>query len=227
MLRHEHTVALREAAAAAAEHPFDRPYFLAATGTDAVVISDMMNHRLVRCELAAQTVHMIGSIGNLGEADGELKCPNGLIINDESIYVVELGNTRLQKLHARTGDYLDSVGSSGRSTDGPGVLRAPCDVACDHAWCVSRARSIHNNNVAVRFFVSDTANNRVVAYEERPLLGEHDPVRGLKEVLTFGEPGEQDAPCAPGQFCGPSGIAVSAAGEGMRAQWLRPWDVPV
>jgi hypothetical protein len=68
-------------------------------------------------------------IGRLGEAPGELKCTNGVAIRGDTLYVVEIGNTRLQSLSLPNREWLSTIGTYGRPDDGAGCLRAPCDVA--------------------------------------------------------------------------------------------------
>ena len=152
MLRHESSLHL----SSCTTHEFDRPYSATALGDGSLLIADTMNHQLVQVKLETSlasdvSLRVVGEFGKLGEAVGEFKCPNSVASKgDGAVFVVEISSTaRLQKvsLEAPTGlAPLDAIGRYGRPEDGPGVLRAPCDVALHSGQC----------------FVTDAANNRVV-----------------------------------------------------------------
>jgi sugar lactone lactonase YvrE len=150
----------------------------------------MHHHQLVICSWrdGMPVIRRVIGTGWPGVGPGELKCPNGVAVDasSDAVYVVDFGNDRLQKFSLTTGERLCGVGTYGRPDDGPGVLRAPCDVALLGGLC----------------YVSDTANNRVVAYEE------DGPTGAFHEAMVFGRPGD-----GGGEFCGPSGIVGSPDGE--------------
>ena len=206
-----------------------------------LIIGDTMHHQLVRLSLSCATgsLRLLDVFGSPvpGVASGELKCPAGVAAFGDVVYVMEIGNTRLQTFCAHSGQPIDAVGTYGRPDDGEAVLRAPSDVAL-------------GGRDGARCYVTDTANNRVVVFEDAasraanraPSLarqtsaataavfklysamsairrthakpsGAHGTARGSEAGGRGCEFREVlvfgEAGDAPGAFCGPTGIAVA------------------
>eukprot|EP00731_Ephydatia_muelleri_P011821 Em0006g715a len=94
-----------------------------------------------------QDGHLKGTIGSSGSSNGEFNVPADIYIKEETMYVADLGNNRIQKLTIR-GEFLHAFGEFG---SGQGQFSGPAGIVVD-----SKGRLI----------VSDRDNNRVQVFNQ-------------------------------------------------------------
>ena len=70
-----------------------------------------MHHRVVRCTVSSSGLRIDAAFGSLGELECEFKAPNGVAVRGDTLYVVEIGNTRLQSLRLPSWELQGSVGT--------------------------------------------------------------------------------------------------------------------
>jgi DNA-binding beta-propeller fold protein YncE len=97
------------------------------------------------------------TFGTWGREVGQMRCPGGLAVTDEFIYVADTGNDRVQRFKRADGSAI----ASGKYGHGDGDFLRPTDVAVDDTGFV---------------YVSDTGNHRVVKLD-----------RDLKFVKSWGD----------------------------------------
>lgn len=95
--------------------------------------------------------------GTWGREVGQMRCPGGLAVTEEFIYVADTGNDRVQRFRRSDGAAI----ASGKYGHGDGEFLRPIDVAVDDSGFV---------------YVSDTGNHRVVKLD-----------RDLKFVRSWGD----------------------------------------
>ncbi|MCY3003801.1 MAG: NHL repeat-containing protein, partial [Planctomycetota bacterium] len=97
------------------------------------------------------------TFGTWGRDVGQVRCPGGLAVTDEFIYVADTGNDRVQRFARTDGAAI----ASGKYGHGQAEFLRPTDVAVDDSGFV---------------YVSDTGNHRVVKLD-----------RDLKFVKSWGD----------------------------------------
>ena len=88
---------------------------------------------------------VVGSVGKEGTGNGEFKWADGIKIFNDELYVCDYGNSRVNVFDMN----LKFVRTFGKSTDGPGKLTNPADIALDT-----------RGNV----YVADYSSHRVVVF---------------------------------------------------------------
>jgi DNA-binding beta-propeller fold protein YncE len=112
-----------------------------------------------------------------GSGDGQLK-PNGMVVSDDSVFVVEFENHRVSVFSRRSGDFVRKFGGEGA---GDGQLRHPCGLA------------VSGEHV----FVADTANNRISVHTKQGVFvrtignGKGSDAGQLNEPMGVAVSGEQ------------------------------------
>ena len=94
-----------------------------------------------------QTGQLKNTIGSRGSGDGQFRCPSGISIKGDVLYVADRENSRIQKLTSR-GEFIHKFGQKG---SGQGEL--------DHPMAVI----VNSNN---RLIVSDYGNKRIQIFNE-------------------------------------------------------------
>ncbi len=123
-------------------------------------------------------------IGRLGSEPGQMEGPVGVALDVEgNVYVVDSGNSRIQKFDAR-GALVGSVGEAGGET---GQFNQPSDIAVDAAGNV---------------YVADTWNHRIQKFAP-----------DLSFVAQWGKPTRDLINPGPDEMWGPRGIAVDQDGN--------------
>ncbi|MBI2953793.1 MAG: TIGR03663 family protein [Chloroflexi bacterium] len=122
--------------------------------------------------------------GSKGAAAGQFQEPKGLAVGpDGSVYVLDTGNNRVQKLDAQ-GKFVLAWGEKGQ---GDGDFAEPWGIAVDEEGVV---------------YVADTWNHRIQRFDANgSFIGKWGQFANVA-----------DAVAAPGGFFGPRGIAVGADG---------------
>ena len=87
------------------------------------------------------------TIGSSGSGDGQFRCPRGLFIKGDVMYVADCGNNCIQKL-TTGGQFLQKFGQFG---SGQGPFNKPFSVIVDHRD---------------RLIIADHSNHRVVILDE-------------------------------------------------------------
>ena len=131
------------------DHEFMRPQSLAIDESGHLWVADACNHRIQVFEVGEKSARLVKTIGHAGANPGELKYPYAILLNgDQTFYVCEFGNHRLQKMD-REGNSLGVFGSAGKS---PGQFHQPW------AFVIDDERVVH---------VLDTYNHRVQSFPEK------------------------------------------------------------
>ena len=94
-----------------------------------------------------QTGQLKNTIGSRGSGDGQFRCPCGISIKGDVLYVADCYNHRIQKLTSR-GEFIHKFGQKG---SGEGEFDHPIAVIVD------------SNNTLI---VSDYGNNRIQIFNE-------------------------------------------------------------
>ena len=94
-----------------------------------------------------QTGQLKNTIGSKGSGDGQFRCPCGISIKGDVLYVADSDNHRIQKLTSR-GEFIHKFGQMGSDQ---GTFYSPMAVIVD------------SNN---RLIVSDWYNNRIQIFNE-------------------------------------------------------------
>ncbi len=123
--------------------------------------------------------------GSYGSSNGQFKGPSDVAVDsDGNVYVVDSGNVRVEKFTS-TGTYVTQWGSYG---SGPGQFFGAEGIAVDSSGNV---------------YVADERNNRVEKFTN---TGTYVSQLGCAT-------GACTAGSAPGQFNGPTGVAVDSSGN--------------
>jgi len=141
-------------------------------------VTDSINNRVLVFSLISGD--FLFHFGSTGTGNGQFKAPVGIVVSpfDGSVFVADSGNSRIQEFDSN-GNFIRQFGNSGT---GPGRLITPTGVAVDFTDPVDYA-----------VYVTDFANNRIVAYDNTGHF-----------LHAFGSTGT-----GSGQFKGPWGISVS------------------
>lgn len=112
----------------------DRPTGVVCRGSD-VILAETGRHRLLvlRLDTSGGVVER-SSIGGRGDGPGEFNFPTSLALTDDSLWVGDTMNFRVQELDADSGEYL---GQFGRLGDAPGDMPRIKGLAVDslgHLW---------------------------------------------------------------------------------------------
>ena len=99
------------------------PHGLALDGARRLYVADNDNHRV--CVFDQRTLHFRFAFGHKGRGRGELRDPCGLAVHQETLFVADLGNNRLQAFTVH-GVWLRTIGRKGRA---PGEFLGPWGVA--------------------------------------------------------------------------------------------------
>ena len=147
---------------------FRLPRHICALPDGNLCISDTVNQRL---QVVTPEGEFIQSIGKAGAGPGELRGPSGIACDQGTLYVVEGGNHRVQKLALADGAPLGRAGSHGSKKNG--------ELWCPHGVAINKGQA----------FVADYINGRVVVFD----------VQSMEHVRTFAsrgsEPGQLEYPC--------------------------------
>jgi DNA-binding beta-propeller fold protein YncE len=180
----------------------NRPAGLVIDSRDTVIVSDTLNHRILRFTPDGTLSSQFGSEGS---AEGQLNMPWGVGVDrDDNIYVADWRNDRVQKF-APDGAHLATFGSSGA---GVGELSRPADVAVDA-----------DGNV----YVADWGNERVSIFEASgypltTITGDADLSKWGAEYISANEDiirGRAVADLTPEkQFWGPTGVVMDKSTPG-------------
>jgi len=131
-------------------------------------------------------------IGELGSQPGQMLLPMGLAVDGVgNIYVVDTGNSRIQKFDAR-GTPAGMIGTAGGE---PGQFNQPSDIAVDAAGNV---------------YVVDTWNHRIQKFAPDPSASLS---AGLTPVTVWGQPTRDLINPGPDQLWAPRGIAIDHDGN--------------
>ncbi len=123
-------------------------------------------------------------IGALGSQPGQMLLPAGVAVDGlGNIYVVDAGNSRIQKFDPR-GTPAGTVGTAGNQ---PGQFNQPSDIAVDPAGNV---------------YVADTWNHRIQKFAS-----------DLTPVMVWGQPTRDLINPGPDQLWAPKGIAIDHDGN--------------
>ncbi|MEZ6095253.1 MAG: hypothetical protein R3C03_13650 [Pirellulaceae bacterium] len=107
---------------------FLRPQSLAIDQRNRLWVADSCNHRIQIFDVSTDTPKLVKSIGAQGNEPGQLKYPYSIWLNDdETFYVCELGNHRVQKMTFE-GKSLGCFGGPGK---GVGEFDQPWAIVID------------------------------------------------------------------------------------------------
>lgn len=153
-------------------------------GSTLLYVADQNHGRVIKFNLTANA--RVGVWGAAGNADGEFNSPFGVAVDPVShdLYIAERGNHRITRI-TNTGTFVMKWGSFGT---GNGEFDGPIGVAADAAGNV---------------YVTDHNNHRVQKFHVQSGPGGWQ----AQHVATWGGKG-----AANGQFNGPYGITLDAAG---------------
>jgi DNA-binding beta-propeller fold protein YncE len=179
----------------------NRPAGLVVDSRDTLLVSDTLNHRIVRFSASGEVLETFGSFGS---EPGQFNMPWGVGVDVlDNIYVADWRNDRVQKF-SPSGELLSVYGSSGAGT---GELSRPADVAVDL-----------NGSV----YVADWGNERVAIFEASgyplsELTGDADLSKWGAQYIAASEDiihGREVADLSPEKhFWGPTCVEVDAEGH--------------
>ena len=141
--------------------------------------------------------------GTHGSGDGEIHGPSGLAIRNDTLFLVDSRNHRVQKF-TLDGKYLGQFGSFG---EGPGQLNTPWGIGLDN-----------DGNV----FVADWRNDRIQSFtaDGKWLASFGRPGTGGDASIVRKHGGIRVFPRPVGEFNRPSGVAVDKDGDIYVADWF-------
>ncbi len=199
---------------------FSYPYGIAVSPSGAVYVSDQYNYRIQKF---SSNGDFLTAWGSQGSGPGQFHLTIGLAVDSHgNVYVSDYYNSRVQ-VFSSDGAFLRLWGTRG---SGAGQFHGPRDVAIDASGLVHVA---DYGNGRVQMFTSngnyvgqwgtgllvqptsltfDASGFAYVAEEEHSYnrVSKWDPLHA--RIMTWGITGR-----APGQFYGPSGVAVNADGS--------------
>ena len=93
-------------------------------------------------------VHMFGTAGSCGNADGQFHTPSAVAIKGDLLYVCESGNNRVQKFSISRRSFISNFGTGGQ---GDGQFSNPYGICIDP-----------EGNV----FIADYSNHRIQVFHD-------------------------------------------------------------
>ena len=154
-------------------------------------IADTGHHRVLECSHAGRILRTFGSgAPNLIDGDGahaSFKCPHGLALQRDILYVADTGNHAVRRIHLRTGDVDTLCGNGKRGVPHEGPVRDPLSVSLD----APRAVAVANDQLHVAL----SGDNKIWTYDlGRALLtfragsGDLAVKDGLGSSAAFAQP---------------------------------------
>jgi len=76
-------------------HRTFNPQYLTSTGKDSIYLTDLKNNQIIQTDF---DFNFIKQFGSKGSSNQQLNLPLGITFNEDSIYICDYGNERIQKL---------------------------------------------------------------------------------------------------------------------------------
>ena len=189
------------------------PCDVAVTEEGHLAVAEYGSHTVTLYSKTGQKVHMFGTAGSYGDADGQFHSPSVVAIKGDLLYVCESGNNRVQKFSISQQSFISKFGTGGK---GDGQFSNPYGICIDP-----------EGNV----FIADRSNNRIQVFRDNDsfvysfpcqnspwgitfdLQGHlHVAVSGSKGINVYTPEGNVITSYGSGTISSPAGIAIDAEG---------------
>ena len=189
------------------------PFDVAVINEGHLAVAEYTYHTVTLYSTTGQKVHMFGSAGSYGDADGQFQNPSAVAIKGDLLYVCESGNKRVQKFSITRRSYISKFGTGGQ---GDGQFSNPRGICIDP-----------EGNV----FIADHSNHRIQVFRDNDsfaytfpcqngpwglafdLQGHlHVAVYGSSCINVYTPEGNVITSYGSGTISYPAGIAIDAEG---------------
>ena len=187
------------------------PYDVAVSEEGHLAVAEHGSHTVTLYSKTGQKVHMFGTAGSYGTADGQFHSPSAVAIKSDLLYVCESGNNRVQKFSISQQSFISKFGTGGQ---GDGQFSSPYGICIDP-----------EGNV----FIADYSNHRIQVFRDNDSfaysfpcqsnpwglafdLQGHLHVTGSSCINVYTPEGNAITSYGSGTISSPTGIAIDAEG---------------
>ena len=188
------------------------PYDVAVTEEGYLAVAEYSYHTVTLYSKTGQIVHVFGTAGSYGTADGQFYSPSAVAIKGDLLYVCESSNNRVQKFSISQQSFISKFGTGGQ---GDGQFSNPYGICIDP-----------EGNV----FIADHSNHRIQVFRDNDsfaysfpcqsnpwglafdLQGHLHVVSGSSCINVYTPEGNVITSYGSGTISTPAGIAIDAEG---------------
>ena len=175
------------------------PNDVAVTEEGHLAVAEYGSHTVTLYSKTGQKVHMFGTAGGYGTADGQFHSPSAVAIKGDLLYVCESGNKRVQKFSISQQSFISKFGTGGK---GDGQFSNPSGICIDP-----------EGNV----FIADYSNHRIQVFRDNDSFAYSFPCQNGPWGLAFDLQGHLHV-AVSGSSCinvyTPEGIPITSYGSG-------------
>ena len=176
-----------------------------------LAVAEHGSHTVTLYSKTGQKVHMFGTAGSCGTADGQFNHPSAVAIKGDFLYVCESGNNRVQKFSISQKSFISKFGTGGQ---GDGQFSSPYGICIDPEGNVFIA---DYSNHRIQVFRDDDSFAYSFPCQSNPWglafdLQGHLHVAGSSCINVYTPEGNAITSYGSGTISSPTGIAIDAEG---------------
>ena len=175
------------------------PYDVAVTEEGYLAVAEYSYHTVTLYSKTGQKVHMFGTAGSYGTADGQFHSPSAVAIKGDLLYVCESGNNRVQKFSISQQSFISKFGTGGKGDE---QFSNPRGICIDP-----------EGNV----FIADNGNHRIQVFRDNDSFAYSFPCQNNPWGLAFDLQGHLHV-AVSGSSCinvyTPEGNVITSYGSG-------------
>ena len=188
------------------------PHDVAVTEEGYLAVAEYSSHTVTLYSKTGQMVHVFGTDGSNGTADGQFYSPSVVAIKGDLLYVCESNNNRVQKFSISRRSYISKFGTGGQ---GDGQFSTPFGICIDPegnvfiADCNNNRIQVFRDNDSFAYSFPSQKNPRGLAFDLQGHL--HVAVYGSNCINVYTPEGNAITSYGSG-ISSPAGIAIDAEG---------------
>ena len=175
------------------------PFDVAVTEEGHLAVAESGYHTVTLYSKTGQKVHMLGTAGSYGTADGQFYNPSAVAIRGDLLYVCESSNNRVQKFSISQQSFISKFGTGGNCD---GQFSTPYGICIDPEG---------------NLFIADHSNNRIQVFRDNDSFAYSFPCQNSPWGITFDLQGHLHVAVC-GSNCinvyTPEGNAITSYGSG-------------
>ena len=189
------------------------PYDVAVTEEGHLAVAEYGYRTVTLYSKTGQKVHMFGTAGSCGNADGQFHTPSAVAIKGDLLYVCESGNNRVQKFSISRRSFISNFGTGGK---GDGQFSNPYGICIDPEGNVFIADysnhriQVFRDNDSFAYSFHCQSNPWGLAFDLQGHL--HVAVSGSSCINVYTPEGNVITSYGSGTISYPAGIAIDAEG---------------